>query len=74
MNRKAGTDPMKLTKQAIDALKSKNGGFSREIAAALGVPWPLATGWKEKLIAAGKEISDDEFARLLALKDAHLKN
>lgn len=63
---------MKLTKQSIEALRSENGGYSRAISDALGVAWPLVQGWKEKLIAEHREIPDDQYAKLLEVKNAHL--
>lgn len=36
----------------------------------LGVRWPLEEGWKKR--AVGSEVSDDAYARFLALKDKHL--
>lgn len=40
----------KLTREDIEAGKSKAGGYTREQTAKWGVPWPLTKGWKKKLI------------------------
>jgi hypothetical protein len=39
----------------IEALKSPDGGWSKEALASLGVPWPPPKGWKEELIAKEKK-------------------
>ena len=64
---------MKLTKRSIEALQSEKGGYSRSVVEALGISWPPVEGRKDALCAAGKEIPDAEYAKLIALKNAHLK-
>ena len=41
-----------LTAEIIDAAKTPNGGWSREMLAQWGVPWPPPKGWRKKLLAA----------------------
>jgi hypothetical protein len=61
---------MRVTRALIDDGRSRNGGWSREQAALLGVPWPLRPGWKYRVV--GTEIPDEAAARFLELRDAHL--
>lgn len=43
-----------VTAGLIDALKSGNGGWSRDALALVGVKWPPKAGWKKK--AVGRKI------------------
>lgn len=38
------------TAEQIEAAKSPKGGWTREILAGWGVPWPPPKGWKKRLI------------------------
>jgi hypothetical protein len=40
-----------VTREEIDAKKSKNGGWTKETLASWGVPWPPPKGWRKALIA-----------------------
>ena len=42
---------MKIADAEIEAAKSPRGGFTRQILAAWGVPWPPPKGWRRALIA-----------------------
>lgn len=44
---------MKITKEEIDAAKTKNGGWSRETLNGWGIPWPPPNGWKAHLVEHG---------------------
>ena len=37
------------TKQLIETLKTKNGGWTKKDLAKLGISWPPPKGWKKKL-------------------------
>lgn len=39
-----------LTMQEIESQRSSKGGYTRKIVTAWGVPWPLVSGWKQRLI------------------------
>lgn len=41
---------MKVSKELLEALKSENGGYTRETIEGLGVPWPPPKGWKRRLL------------------------
>jgi hypothetical protein len=60
-----------LSKELFDKGKSRNGSWSRKQFEALGVPYPLESGWYRRLI--GREFDVDALDRFLNLKDAHLK-
>jgi hypothetical protein len=38
-----------FSREYIDSLKTKNGGFTRETLASLGVSWPPIKGWRRKI-------------------------
>jgi hypothetical protein len=61
---------MKLTSEMIEAGQSLNGGWSMAQTSAIGVPWPLEKHWKRD--AVGKEVTPENYARFLRLKDQHL--
>jgi len=60
---------MLVTGKILEQGKSKRGAWSRAQVEALGVSWPLTGGWKKNLI--GKEVSEEQVAEFLALKDVH---
>lgn len=39
-----------LTMEEIEERKSPKGGFPRKLVTSWGVPWPLVSGWKKRLI------------------------
>lgn len=41
---------MKISNKELLKLRTKKGGWSREVLESLGVPWPPPKGWKKKLI------------------------
>ena len=53
---------MIITNEFILNLRSLNGGYSRELLAALGVRWPPMKGWKDTII--GTEISDERHQQI----------
>jgi hypothetical protein len=59
-----------VTQELLDAGKSVRGQWNHEQLGALGVPLPLRSGWRMKLL--GRRVSRDDAIRFLTLKDAHL--
>jgi len=47
-------DELKKLIAQIEALKSPEGGYTKEVLMSLGVPWPPPKGWKRKLIKQAK--------------------
>ena len=42
--------PLIVTKQFLDAHKTKSGGYNRRQLEAIGVKWPPGKGWKSAVI------------------------
>ena len=61
---------MVITEALIECGKSINGGWSTEQMAILGVDWPPAKRWKERVV--GNTITDEDASKFVALKDAHM--
>jgi hypothetical protein len=57
---------MKMTEDLIHQGMSGAGGWNRAQMKALGVGWPLKSGWKQRLI--GQEIDDAKVKEFLSLK------
>lgn len=57
---------MKLTRENLHAVATEGCGFIIEQLEILRVPRPAKKGWAKRLI--GTDISDEDYARLLALK------
>lgn len=47
---------IEVTKELILSLKSERGGYTKASLKKIGVPWPLKTGWKQRVI--GTFVSD----------------
>lgn len=45
-----------LTAEHIEQIRTPAGGFNMETMGALGVPWPLKSGWQDQLI--GRAVSN----------------
>ena len=43
-------DKIVFKKEMLNQLKSSRGGWNRKQLEALGVPWPLRSGWAQRLI------------------------
>jgi len=43
-------EPVELTIDYIDSHKTKAGAWTRKQIEALGLKWPLVTGWKDRLV------------------------
>ena len=41
---------IEVTKELILSLKSEKGGYTKASLKKIGVPWPLKTGWKQRVI------------------------
>ncbi len=54
---------MQLTRDHVAAAKSKSGGWTKKQLAAIGVSWPPAKGWADKV--CGKEVSADALRQFL---------
>jgi hypothetical protein len=52
-----------LTEEMIESLRTPRGGFNRATTDALGISWPLVSGWKKSLI--GTSISDRRWREAL---------
>jgi hypothetical protein len=50
-----------ITREWIDEHRTARGGWSADQCVALGIAWPLQSGWKRRLI--GKVITDEAKAR-----------
>lgn len=61
-----------LTYEAIEAGRSKNGGWSKKQLEAIGVTWPPVHGWLNWIVEKRVVVSDERYALFLSLKDAHL--
>lgn len=55
---------IELTEERLLAGMRKGIGFKLAQAIVLGVPWPLRSGWKERLI--GSIIDEDQYDAFLA--------
>lgn len=60
-----------ITESLLNAGKSINGSWSQEQLQWLGVPWPLASGWRRRLI--GTEVTQANYEEFLGLKNKHIK-
>jgi hypothetical protein len=56
-------EKIRMTNEALDALMTKNGGYTRECLAFLGVAWPPKQGWKKRVI--GNSVDRDKFVFFL---------
>ena len=52
--------PQVITASLIDAVGTSGCGWSRKQIEILGASWPLAVGWREKLVAEGRTLSAEE--------------
>lgn len=56
----------KFTHAEIEAYRTPRGGFSRNSAKKLGVPWPLEKGWRKRITRTDSEHEiDDENEALI---------
>ena len=60
---------MKLNRQRMEQLRSTKGGYTKALTEALGVPWPLVKGWKTQIESSNRSIIEEEFSKLLKIKD-----
>ena len=62
----AGTEPPRLsspqtvTDELIDAVANGHCGWSRKQLEILGVPWPAQSGWRQRLVAEERSLSDEQ--------------
>lgn len=56
-----------ITNWIMDQLRTDAGGYTRAVTAALGVSWPLTTGWKRRLI--GTKIDNWRLEQAFAFRD-----
>lgn len=57
----------KITEDLLLAGRATAGGWKKAQLALIGVAWPPPKGWKATVI--GTDISDEDAARFLALRD-----
>jgi hypothetical protein len=62
---------MKITKEFIESGRSEKGGWSKFQLELLGISWPPAKGWKNKVI--GNELSEDLARKFLNSKKVSKK-
>lgn len=62
---------MIVTKEIVLKGKSTNGGWSRGQFEALGLKWPLESGWMRRIV--GRDLDDKDIEKFLSLKDQHIK-
>ena len=41
---------IEVTKELIESIRSKKGGFTKVNLKKIGVEWPLTSGWKQRAI------------------------
>lgn len=46
-------DRRDITEEEIEAQKTENGGWTRDVLKQWGVPWPPPKGWKGALMESG---------------------
>lgn len=61
---------VRLTSHLLEAGKSDNGAFNKKQCTALGVRWPLESGWYQRLI--GKVVDKDDYEEFLSCTNDHL--
>jgi hypothetical protein len=54
----------------LAAGRSRNGAWSRQQLALLGLRWPLKPGWQRRLV--GRQIDEAQARQFVALRDTHL--
>ena len=62
--------PRIITNALIDAVANGHCGWSRKQLEILGVPWPAQSGWRQRLVAEERSLSDEQ---VTALYDARKK-
>lgn len=60
-----------ITRELIDAGRTSSGGWTATQINLLGMQWPPAKGWQEKVI--GREISQEDADRFLGLRTRSMK-
>jgi hypothetical protein len=60
---------MLIDSKTLEWFRTKKGGFSRSFIEAVGISWPLQSGWKSELIHKRIEINSFELEELLELAD-----
>lgn len=56
-------DPIVLTRELVDRCQTLRGGLTSATISALGVPFPLESGWRPKLV--GKSVSRQAYRQAL---------
>ena len=57
-----------ITKSLIHSVATLRGGWTREQLEILGVPWPPASGWMDRIIGK-KHITAADLSKLTELSD-----
>lgn len=63
---------IKITESKIEALKSNNKGWNKQVLSLIGVNWPPKKGWKKELVNKNSEISKTIYEKAQSLKNSHL--
>jgi hypothetical protein len=58
---------MEITRDILNSLKSKQGGFTRRVLIGLDVDWPPVKNWELDVI--GQDLYPEEIEALRAIKD-----
>lgn len=53
-----------LTNEMLESLRTEKGGYTQATTEALGVAWPLQSGWKHRMV--GVSISDKAWREAVA--------
>ena len=64
------TGPQPLTDALIDSISRGHCGWTRKQLEILGVPWPAQSGWRQRLVIAGRILSSEEVDELYAARKA----
>lgn len=60
---------IRLNRETMESLRSEKGGYTKALTDALGVPYPLEKGWKTGIEFSGRTVTQEEYDKLLILKD-----
>ena len=61
------TGPRVIDNELIDAVANGHCGWSRKQLEILGVPWPAQSGWRQRLVIAGRTLTAEEVEALYAV-------
>ena len=62
-----------LTNALISEVATERGAWTRAQLGFLGVPWPPPKGWRKRLVAEGRVLTDEDVANLRGLRTVAAK-